>query len=680
MTNNNLFKFSVITLFALTIWAYSNHFNNVFHFDDFHTISNNPFIRSLKNIPLFFKDGTTFSVLPANQSYRPVVSTSLAIDYALGGGYDPFYFHLSTFILYLLQGVLMYFLVLKLAGDFFGDNVNNRWFALFTAGFYTIHTANAETINYVISRSDTLSTQGLIAGFAIYLYFEKLRKFGIYLIPIVIGILAKPTTVMFFPILMTYEFLKNISAREIFSIDKNLFNDILKSLIAALPAILVCLAGYLFVEKMTPQTWTSGGGNKFEYIIAQPIVTLHYFHMFLLPTELSADTDWGTLKSMSDPKFIVGMCFITGVIISIFISLKNKQTRIIAFGLVWFLIALLPTAIVPLSEVLNDHRTFFPYVGLAIAVCGFLYFVFLKIKNDLMQNAFNKSLAIVLILVVFCGHAYGVRVRNVVWLNENNLWLDVTIKSPKNARGLMNYGLTKMAKGEYAEARKYFTRGLELYPYYTYLHINMAIVENATGNPDKAEEYYKTALQYAPNAPNSYTFYAKFLFDKKRYEESKKLYEKAIELNPTNINVRNDLANLYLAMGLKDKLKEILTGTLQIDPNDAVAIALMPLAENDTTGTKWLEAAAKNASPENYLNISLQLYNAGRYEDCIKACEKAIELKPDYSEAYNNMCTAYNMLKKWDKAAEACKKAVALKPDYTLAKNNLNWALQNLPK
>jgi hypothetical protein len=53
--------------------AYANHFRNGFHFDDSHTIIDNAYIRSLKNTPLFFTDARTFSVLPANRTYRPLV-------------------------------------------------------------------------------------------------------------------------------------------------------------------------------------------------------------------------------------------------------------------------------------------------------------------------------------------------------------------------------------------------------------------------------------------------------------------------------------------------------------------------------------------------------------------------------------------------------------------------------
>ena len=78
-----------------------------FHMDDGHAIINNASIRDLRNIPLFFRDATTFSALPSNQSYRPLVSTLLAIDYRLAHGLQPFWFHLSIFALFIALTLLL---------------------------------------------------------------------------------------------------------------------------------------------------------------------------------------------------------------------------------------------------------------------------------------------------------------------------------------------------------------------------------------------------------------------------------------------------------------------------------------------------------------------------------------------------------------------------------------------
>ena len=84
---------------VLLIAAYSNFFDNSFHFDDSHVIENNLYIRSLSNTMKFFQTAATFSALPQNATYRPLLTLTYAIDYRLGGGLEPFQFHLTQLIL-----------------------------------------------------------------------------------------------------------------------------------------------------------------------------------------------------------------------------------------------------------------------------------------------------------------------------------------------------------------------------------------------------------------------------------------------------------------------------------------------------------------------------------------------------------------------------------------------------
>jgi hypothetical protein len=52
--DHKFFAGAVLVLFVLLFWAYGNHFNNPFQFDDDHTIVSNKYIRDIVNIPLFF--------------------------------------------------------------------------------------------------------------------------------------------------------------------------------------------------------------------------------------------------------------------------------------------------------------------------------------------------------------------------------------------------------------------------------------------------------------------------------------------------------------------------------------------------------------------------------------------------------------------------------------------------
>jgi hypothetical protein len=95
----------VTLLLAAVVSAYSNHFDNPFHFDDSHSIVANAYLRDLGNVPLHITDPETRSTLPTNRADRPVLMVTLVVDYWLGEGRDPFYFHLSTFFWFLVQGI-----------------------------------------------------------------------------------------------------------------------------------------------------------------------------------------------------------------------------------------------------------------------------------------------------------------------------------------------------------------------------------------------------------------------------------------------------------------------------------------------------------------------------------------------------------------------------------------------
>ena len=64
-----------------------------------------------------------------------------------------------------------------------------------------------------------------------------------------------------------------------------------------------------------------------------------------------------------------------------------------------------------------------------------------------------------------------------------------------------------------------------------------------------------------------------------------------------------------------------------------------------------------------------------RSEEALASYDKAIALKPDYAEAYNNRGNALMDLKRPEEALASYDKAIALKPDYAEAYNNRGNAL-----
>ena len=128
----------------LLLLVYAGSFDNAFHYDDIHSLVENPHIRSLANIPAFFHQPELFSEDPKGAMFRPLVLTSYALNYALGE-YRVEGYHLFNLLLHLANSLLVYLIL-------------NKWWGspmkAFAGGaLFALHPINCESVNYICSRS-----------------------------------------------------------------------------------------------------------------------------------------------------------------------------------------------------------------------------------------------------------------------------------------------------------------------------------------------------------------------------------------------------------------------------------------------------------------------------------------------------------------------------------------------
>src|SRR6185369_6289296 len=162
-------------------------------------------------------------------------------------------------------------------------------------------------------------------------------------------------------------------------------------------AFAVTGVGVLLTMGMTPSSFEGGASSGALYRLTQPWVALHYFKSFFLPTELSADTDWTYVSGAFSGEALAGYLFVAALLGAAFYLARRQETKPIAFGLFWFLLALAPTSLMPLAEVTNDHRMFFPFVGLALAVFWSLRLVLLRfLTNRIWVRASVAALVVVM--------------------------------------------------------------------------------------------------------------------------------------------------------------------------------------------------------------------------------------------------------------------------------------------
>jgi len=620
------------TLLAVSL-AYANSFSNSFHFDDFHTITDNPAIRSLNNVPRFFTDTTTFSVLPPNRTYRPIVSTSLALDYAMGHGYNLHWFHASTFLWFLVLLGVLYLFYERMFGQTEASSAN-KWLALIAAAWFGLHPAMAETVNYIIQRGDLYCTLGCVASLTMWARMPAWRKYGLYLLPLIMALLSKPPAAVFPILLLFYVFFFEAEGAAAAARWK-------KSLLAILPSLVMVALGMGLHHAMTPKSFLPSIISAADYRMTQPYVWLRYLGQMFFPLHLNVDTDLEATSGLTEP-IVAGFLMLLVLGVGIWFTSRRRKLYPIAFGLIWFIVTQLPTSLYALSEVENDHRMFFSFAGLMPGVVwGSWLFLRWLFGNEVWPKV--RPVIVVCVLLALSGYAWGVHVRNQVWHSDETLWKDDAEKSPHNGRGLMNYGLTMLNSGDFKGAYDEFERAAVYTPNYPTLEINLGIASTLAGHEDESEAHFQRAISLDPQDDLGHAFYGRWLTDHGRYTEAAAQDRLAIDLNPQRLMGHEELAR---------------------------ATQLF----NSTDAANQGSAAAVSAPA--FVNQSLALNQAGKYKESISAAREALKIEPHSAEAWNNIAAGYEALHKWDLAIDAAKKAIALKPDFQLAKNNLIWSEQ----
>jgi tetratricopeptide (TPR) repeat protein len=658
--------FTVVALGALglLVAAYANFFDNAFHFDDGHVLVENLFVRSLRNVPRFFTDASTFSKLPANAAYRPLVSSSLALDYALAGGLHPRTFHASQLAQLALLGLALFFFYRRIM-DAPGAAPENRWLALFAATFFCLHTLNTETLNLMHARSEILSALGVVGAFLIYLHGGRARHLGLHHLAMIAGALAKPPAVLFGPLLFVYLALEGRWSAS-FAREKKPWRAALdRAFRAAVAPTALGVLTFWAITRLDAPGLNYGGGDRYHYALTQVWAWLHYLRLFLLPVGLSADTDLKLIQDWYDTRVFAG-ALVLAILAWIGIRCASSaRAWPVAFGLAWFAIALAPaSSIVPLAEPVNEHRPFLALVGLVLAAVSGARWLWedLAARRPGMGRGV-RAVPAALALALLSAHALGVHQRNKTWRDGDSLWRDVTTKSPANGRGWMNYGLVQMGRGDYAGAGESFAKAQPLTPNYYVLEINRGILAGVTGDPVQAEAHFKRAVELAPDLPDPHFYYGRWLVERGRGPEALERLEQATRLAPGFEAASSLLMDLHAARA--DGAASTIAGAvLAIDPANGRAQAY-------ASGQPVVASA--DAAATSLFQTAVSFGAAGKHLDAALAYRAALAKDPHLTDALNNLGWTLGKLGFFTEALPPLEEALRQRPDFPLARNNLAW-------
>jgi Tfp pilus assembly protein PilF len=566
LTNGTRLVLAVLAT-GIVFAAYSNHFRNSFHFDDGTVIQNNAYLRSLRNIPLFFRDAGTFSSYPPNAAYRPLTSTSFALDYWWGGGIEPFSFHVTQWTLHLLLGVLIYLFLERILA-LSGLEAWSLPAALFGAVLFCVHRVNSETVNFLTLRSEILAALGVLGSFVCYQRAIRLRRSLVWLLPALAGAFAKPSAIIFAPLFLVYLWVfpseRAVTAKPGPTAGRRSW------LWLALAPFAADGAFYLLQARLGGPRLVYGSIPVRLYLQTQIYAWLHYVRLFVLPLGLSADADWTPLPHWYDTRVVVGFLFAVAFVGGSALYARRREAgRAVFFGALWFYVALGPSSsLLPLSEMINEHRPYLPYVGLVLCLSAAGVDAVGSVRSPRTRRTLEAA-AVLLLLV----HAWGTFQRNRAWRDEESLWKSVTEASPANGRAWMNYGLNFMSRADYANARICFERAATLVPNYDILEINLGILDGATGRASDAERHFLRAIALNSATATAHFYYGRWLHENRRDHEAVGRLVAAIAASPADLEARHLLIRVYQSLSENDSACSLARETLRIAPADPESAA-----------------------------------------------------------------------------------------------------------
>ena len=333
-----------LMLMLLPLAVYFNGLHNPFHYDDFHSIVDNPHLRDLTNIPTFFVDPSLFSAVPELAMYRPLLLVTYALNYALSGT-EVWSYHLLTLLFHLTCVQLVYAIAKRLLGG--------RPAALLAALIFALHPVNSEAINYISSRSEVLAALFMLSGFYCFLAQSNRPQRALGVGSAYVAGLASKSIAIGLPVLLAlYELLFEPRSR-----DKKLY-----LLLAGMALVyLSWMAG--FIREAGLETPVRSYGEQWW---SQVKAIIFYLKLLCWPVGLSVDHQFLLSDSLFDP-FAASAFFAFAALVGLAFVHRRRQPLPL-FLLCWVLVGLAPSSLVPLNVLVNEHRLYLPSAAFALGL------------------------------------------------------------------------------------------------------------------------------------------------------------------------------------------------------------------------------------------------------------------------------------------------------------------------
>lgn len=593
------------------VLAYSSAFPGAFVYDDaFNVARNRKLDRPLDYLP----GGPGWAAQPN----RAVVFATFALDRAVAGN-DPTFHRAVNVAIHVANALLVAALVLaafgaaRLRGSALAPQA---WsVALLAALLFVAHPLQTQAVTYVVQRLASLATFFYLAATVLYLRWRLARDGGArglrgwwaYGAALAATLLAMRSKEIAFTLPVALLLVEAVLLEGPWRRRLPPLLPFAATMIL-IPATLLATAGGEGAAAAggLEATRVQTGMSRLDYLLTQSTVLVRYLGLAVAPVGQTVDHDVALRTSLLDPAVLgstalllalagLGAWLLRGA------SPRRERpldpaARLGGLGIAWFfLTASVESSVIPIVDLMYEHRAYLPMAGLCIAAATGIAGAARRLapaRAATATAAAGAALAVVLGAVTWN--------RNAAWSSEVALWSDAVRKTPGKARPRHNLGVALSAAGRRAEALPLLEESVRLDPAYAKGHESLAVALADSGRTAEAEAHLRRAVELDPRMADAWFDLGTLRFDGGRYAEAVPYFEKAVSLAPEHARAWIDLAASWNGLGRADEaVRAIGRAPPEVarEPLARAQVALALARLGDLAGARREVEALRRAAP-----------------------------------------------------------------------------------
>ena len=601
------------------------------NFDDNLYVYENPIVSGGLNIAGVKWAFTTFH----SANWHPLTWISHMLDATLfgksAGGH-----HLTNVIFHSANSVLSFIVFRQLTGDV--------WKSAIVAFLFAVHPAHVESVAWVSERKDVLSTLFWLLAMLAYVRYareseSKRMLSGAYFLVVlffVLGLISKPmlVTLPFVLLLCDYWPLERLKST----------SDLKALVIEKLP--LFALSG--ISAYITVLAQASYGAIQSTQVLPLDTRLLNaivsyakYIVMLIYPVNLGI----GYPYAFPFPIWKVAGSILLLLAVTAFCFWQRRERKYLLVGWLWFLGTMVP--VIGLVQVgaqsMADRYTYVPYFGLFIMAVWGLGELTPRLKLNFSSTAVLAAIPIlVLTVVAFNQTSY--------WKNATTLYTHTLGVGQGNFLTMHNLCSTLVVQQRFVEAEVQCRNSIAADPGFADAHVLLGVVSFSLGKSDVAIAEFNKALELDPNNLMARTNMVAPLAVSGRSDEAEATLNSAKEMYPKRgmnpaalAGLYSNLAGVFATQNRFDKAERSLRQVIEFAPDRTDArtnLALSLYFQNKLAEARAEVERSINMNrnqPESYNVLGMILLKQGDSAGAASQFQRAVQLKPDYKEAKDNL-------------------------------------------